>query len=114
MKKHCDLYENVQNDAVIVKKARNMAKDKIEEWINKKTTCKNEFSAIHFACYQGDASIIHLLYKYGADLNSKNKIGLSPMHVAAQNDRAFSLTFLKYHGADVDWILYEAQILPRH
>ena len=43
-----------------------------------------------------------LLHKFGANLNIQNKIGLSPMHVAAQNDKPFPLTYLQAHGVDVD------------
>ena len=54
-----------------------------------------------------------MLYKYGADLRAKNKLGLSPMHVAAQADRAFPLTFLWYNGVDVDCVDSEGQT-PLH
>ena len=43
----------------------------------------------------------------------RNKVGLQPVHVAAQNDQAFALTFLKENGADMDCVDIEGQT-PLH
>ena len=66
------------------------------------TKDENEFFAIHFACFVGTASVIGLLYKYGAELHVKNKAGLTPVHVSAQADKAFSLMFLYCRGLDME------------
>lgn len=66
----------------------------IKQWVNQQTVCENGFVSMHFACYQGDSEVIRLLYKYGSNLTAENKLGLQPVHVAAQADRAFPLTFL--------------------
>ena len=69
--------------------------------------------ALHFACYQGDCEVIRVLHKYGANLHVRNKLGLSPMHVAAQADRAFPITFLFKNGVDIDCVDSEGQT-PLH
>jgi len=76
------------------KRAERAVKKRIAEWVNLKTDCPNGFSAIHFACFKGDPAVIRMLHRYGACLFVKNEMGLSPMHVAAQADKAFSLSFL--------------------
>ena len=70
--------------------------------MNKTTHCANGFYAIHFACYNGDPEMIKLLVKYGSRLDVANKIGLSPMHVAAQADKAYPITYLWANDQDVD------------
>ena len=42
-----------------------------------------------------------------------NKLGLQPVHVAAQADRAFPLTFLQSKGVDIDCVDIEGQT-PLH
>lgn len=81
--------------------------------MNQQTKCSNGFYAIHFACYHGESAIIKALVTYGADLDVRNKMGLSPMHVAAQADRAYPLTFLYARGLDVDCVDAEGQT-PLH
>ena len=66
------------------------------------TDDENGFFAIHFACFVGHSGIVRLLYKYGAELHVKNKLGLTPVHVAAQADKAFSLTYLQARGLDME------------
>lgn len=67
------------------------AKANIKDWVNQVTKDDNGFFAIHFACFLGQSAVIRLLYKYGAELHVRNKLGLTPVHVAAQADKAFSL-----------------------
>jgi ankyrin repeat protein len=57
--------------------------------------------------------VIKLLYKYGAELNVKNKMGLTPVHVAAQADKAYSLIFLYTRGMDMESLDNELQT-PLH
>ena len=81
---------------------RRRVRKNISDWINEKTQDDNRFTAMHFAAYNGEPALIRALHKFGADLELKNGLGLTPLHVAAQGDKAFALTFLVYHGAEVD------------
>ena len=72
--------------------------------MNQKTDHKDEFNSIHYACYNGDPEVIRLLEKYGAELDVINNQQLSPMHVAAQRDQSYPLTFLQAKGLDVDCV----------
>ena len=74
--------ENKSNEAYI-KNLEHEAKKNIQDWCNQVTNDENGFFAIHFACFVGHSAIIRLLYKYGAELHVKNKLGLTPVHVAA-------------------------------
>ena len=83
---HIDKYVNEGGDTKnpdIQRVVRWQIKRNVQDWVNEKTQCQNEFRAIHFACYQGDSDFIRLLCKYGAQVDIRNKMGLSPMHVAA-------------------------------
>jgi ankyrin repeat protein len=42
------------------------------------------------------------LEKYGAEINVANKVGLTPMHIAAWSDLAFPITYLYAKGLDPD------------
>ena len=46
---------------------------------------------LHYAAENGDAEIVKILLKYGADVNAKNEHGFTPLDVAT--------------GAEVRWIL---------
>lgn len=83
---------------------RRRIRSNIADWVNQKTQDDNKFTALHFAAYNGEAPLIRALHKFGADIEMRNGLGLTPMHVAAQGDKAFALTFLVYHGADADAI----------
>ena len=68
----------------MLKHIRHRVKMNVAKWVNAKTMCKNAYSAIHFACFQGDARLIRALHKYGADLHVATEKGISAMHIAAQ------------------------------
>ena len=46
--------------------------------------------------------LIKLLMKNGADFSVKSKMGINMMHVAAQGDSAYSLTYFKDKGISVN------------
>ena len=80
------------------------AKANVKDWVNQVTSDDSGFFAIHFACFLGQSAVIRLLYKYGAELHVRNKMGLTPVHVAAQADKAFSLQFLYSRGMDMETV----------
>ena len=57
--------------------------------------------------------MIRLLHRYGADLEKKNHLGLTSLHLAAQADKAFAITFLYKKGANIDCIDNEG-LTPLH
>lgn len=61
-----------------------------------------EFTALHYASFEGNRELITLLISWGADPSIKGKNGISVMHVAAQNNQAYSLTYFKtFHGLSI-------------
>ena len=71
-------------------------------WINQKTTCEFGYFPVHFAAFAGDANVLRLLERYGAQFNVLNNLGVSPMHLAAREDLPFAITFLKQRGLAID------------
>jgi ankyrin repeat protein len=59
-------------------------------------------SALHLAISAGDVAIVKLLLSKKANLKARNTYSLTPLHVAAQNDRAAIVTLLIDAGADVN------------
>ena len=57
---------------------------------------------MHFASYHGNVKMIKLLAKNGANIQVKNKMGINMMHVAAQGDQAYSLTYFREKGISVN------------
>ena len=58
----------------------------LRTWINLQTQGEDSFTALHFASFHGNLSLIRMLIKHGADIFMTNKNGLSMIHVAAQGD----------------------------
>lgn len=52
------------------------------KWINHKTD-EDGFTALHFASFRGNISLIKMLVANGADINAVNNFGINVMHVAA-------------------------------
>ena len=66
--------------------------DIIKRWVNKKTN-KEQFTAIHFASFNGNIEICQMLIEERADKNVRNAHGLNCLHVSAQGDQPGSLYF---------------------
>jgi len=43
----------------------------------------DSFTALHFASFHGNLSLMRLLIKHGADISLENKNGLNMLHVSA-------------------------------
>lgn len=54
----------------------------ISNWINTHTV-KEEFSALHFASFNGNIEMCQMLLEEGANKYTLNKHGLNCLHVAA-------------------------------
>ena len=68
-------------------------KRKIKMWINKKTEGKEGFTALHFASFNGNLSIIRFLERHGADVYAENNYGMNWLHVAAQGNQPSSIVY---------------------
>jgi len=71
-----ELIENVK---------KTITEKQIKQWINYRTD-DDGFTALHFASFRGNVTLINLLLSHGADMNVKNNFGINVMHVAAQGD----------------------------
>jgi ankyrin repeat protein len=59
--------------------------DQIRKFINKNDVHNidlEEMTPLHYAIKRNDPKIVQILIDYGADLNAKNKDGLTPLHYA--------------------------------
>ena len=43
-----------------------------------------------------------MLHRYGAKLDKANKLGQTPLHTAATNDKPYGIIFLQEAGVDMD------------
>jgi len=59
------------------------ARNKVREFVNAATDDEYEFTSLHFASFQGNPGIIHLLMQHGADPKAKSAGGLTMLHMAA-------------------------------
>ena len=60
-------------------------------FINQKN--KSGFTALHYACYNGNIKLIKLLINYGADINAVNNNGLNVLHLSAQGNQSTPLYY---------------------
>lgn len=60
----------------------------------------NGMKLIHIAAAKGHSYAIELLVQYGADLEARDKDGLTPFHYATKNHQDQAIQFLLDHGAD--------------
>ena len=63
----------------------------LKKWINKKAN--SGITAIHYASYRGNISVIKILIENGADVNDLNNEGLNVLHMASQGNRTNSLIY---------------------
>ena len=61
-----------------------------------------ERSPLHYAALQNNASEVLEVRRAGADPNSTDKQGFTPLHLAAQEGAVDTLKLLLEHGARVD------------
>ena len=75
----------------------------LAEWVNAATD--DDFTALHFATYHGNAEIIEtLVEKCEADIFKRNKFGSTVLHIAAQGDQAYPLYYFSQKGLDVNLV----------
>ena len=96
------LHEENNTSPEIRKENREIVHKDCGAWIDSPTLCENGFYPIHYACYRGDMDIIKVLMRNGGKVDVVNKLGLSPMHLAAQGDKAHPTAYLYENGLSVD------------
>ncbi|MBO7243996.1 MAG: ankyrin repeat domain-containing protein [Alphaproteobacteria bacterium] len=62
---------------------------------------KDGLTALHYASYKGNMTIIQELVTHGADVNAKSNQGTTPLHEAVANDNLNVVVYLLNHGADI-------------
>ena len=67
------------------------------DWINLPSQGEEGFTALHFASFHGNMSLIHFLVTHGADVHAKNNQDINMLHVAAQGDQPVSLAYFLEH-----------------
>lgn len=84
----------------------------LSEWAN--TPTDEEFTALHFATYHGNYSLIRFLIdNANADIHKRNKFGSTVLHIAAQGDQALPLIYFHRKGMDIN-IRDNRQSTPLH
>ena len=56
---------------------------------------------MHFASFHGNIQLIKLLMRNRADFRVKTNEGINMLHVAAQGDQAYSLTYFRERGLSI-------------
>lgn len=62
----------------------------------------DHFYPIHYASYYGNPKLIKFLIRIGANPFVRTQKGVNCMHVAAQGDSAFSLTYFRNKGISIN------------
>jgi palmitoyltransferase ZDHHC13/17 len=85
----------------------------LADWANSPTD--EEFTALHFATYHGNYTLIKFLMDNAkADIHKRNKFGSSVLHIAAQGDQALPLYYFhKVCGMDIN-LLDNRSSTPLH
>lgn len=81
---------------------RNKVKQIIKVWINVPAENNQGFTALHYASFFGNPKMIKLLIQHGADIHSTNTQKLTMLHLAAQGDQPYSLTYFRDLGLDIN------------
>lgn len=58
-------------------------KERLKTWINQHSKGEEGFTALHFASFHGNMSLIKMLMKLGANVYAINKQEINMLHVAA-------------------------------
>ena len=74
----------------------------LKTWINQSSRGDDGFTALHFAAFHGNISLIRLLVRHGADVHAINRQGINMLHVSAQGDSPVSLAYFLEKGLDIN------------
>ena len=76
-------------------------RDRVGRWINTPTESEQGFYPLHYASFHGNIQLIKLLMRNKADHKVRTSEGINMLHVAAQGDQAYSLTYFKSIGMSI-------------
>ena len=81
---HMICFKNIEEMGVFLMEKVNqtVTKEQVLVWINHRTD-EDGFTALHFASFRGNLSMINLLLQNGSDMYIKNNYGINVLHVAA-------------------------------
>eukprot|EP00347_Sterkiella_histriomuscorum_P014181 403361851 len=82
-------------DSAAAESIKRRVRETIRDWVNFPSRGDEGFYPLHFASFHGNVKLIKLLVKCGANVFARNKQGINMLHVAAQGDQAYSLTYFK-------------------
>ena len=85
-----------------VESIKKQVRQMVAEWINTPSRSEEGFYPMHFASFHGNVKLIKLLHKNGADIRVRNKQGINMLHVAAQGDQPYSLTYFREKGLGIN------------
>ena len=94
--------ETQQLEPEVLNNIKREVRKAVAVWINTQSNSDEGFYPLHFASFHGNVKLIKLLVKNGADIWVKNKQGINMLHVAAQGDQAYSLTYFIKKGIKKD------------
>ena len=60
------------------------------------------YSHLHFACAKGQVNTVKFLIENGAEINSRDKMGLTPLYLALRKSQTELAIFLLQNGAEVN------------
>ena len=90
-----------QLNAETINNIKNEVRSRVAQWINTPSQSEQGFYPLHFASFHGNIQLIKLLMRNKADHTVKTSEGINMLHVAAQGDQAYSLTYFKYKGLSI-------------
>ena len=73
----------------------------VANWINTPSRSDQGFFPLHFASFHGNIQLIKLLMRNKANFRVVTNEGINMLHVAAQGDQPYSLTYFKQKGLGI-------------
>ncbi|XP_048255146.1 serine/threonine-protein phosphatase 6 regulatory ankyrin repeat subunit B-like [Haliotis rufescens] len=86
---------------------REYVPDTLKQFVNRQTW--NDCVAIHVACRTNNAGVIRLLFDAGGDVNARDYLGETPLHVAVKSSSVECLNILLEANAMVDVVNADKQ-----
>lgn len=85
----------------VILKLKQEVKKAVAKWINTPADTEQGYYPLHFASFHGNIQLIKLLMRNKADYKKLTKEGINMLHVAAQGDQAYSLTYFRAKGLSI-------------
>lgn len=66
---------------------------------------------MHYATYQNNEPAIQLLIKYGSVVDARDKLGITPMHMASDDNFENCILYLEKAGSQINSKQYQLRRL---